>query len=81
MNEPISRREFINGTLAMGAGAWLHGQMPPMMSAADTFTGYGGIGDYARSNGNTFEVMNAAHAMRDGAFEKSAARAKDTREM
>ena len=27
----------------------------------DTFTGYGGVGDYARANGNTWPVVQAAH--------------------
>ncbi|HEX3848716.1 MAG TPA: NAD(P)-binding protein [Steroidobacteraceae bacterium] len=37
-------------------------------AAADTFTGYGGVGDYARSNGNTWPVVQAAHALRDGRY-------------
>lgn len=81
MNEPISRRDFINGTLAAGAGMWLGGRTPPAAPAVDVWTGYGGVGDYSRSNGNTYDVMNAAHAMRDGKFETSIARATDTREM
>lgn len=80
MNEPISRRDFINGTLAAGAGVWLGGRFPSVSSAADAWTGYGGVGDYARSNGNTWEVMSVAHAMRDGKFERAAARATDTGE-
>ena len=83
MHEPISRRDFINGTLAAGAGLWLGGRAPNAMSeslAADAWTGYGGVGDYARSNGNTYEVMSAAHAMRDGKFERGIARAADTGE-
>ncbi|HKH92139.1 MAG TPA: FAD/NAD(P)-binding protein [Gemmatimonadaceae bacterium] len=81
MNEPISRRDFINGTLAAGAGVWLSGRMPDMETAADAWTGYGGVGEYSRSNGNTYDVMSVAHAMRDGQFERAAARATDTREM
>ena len=81
MNEPISRRDFINGALAAGAGLWAGGQLPLDLSAADDFTGYGGVGDYRHSNGNTYEVMSAAHAMRDGKFERSIARAVDTREV
>jgi spermidine dehydrogenase len=84
MNEPISRRDFINGTLAASAGLWLGGRAPsgfvtPWM--ADEWTGYGGVGEYARSNGNTYEVMSVAHAMRDGKFEQKIARATDTKEM
>src|SRR3954470_174355 len=80
MNEPISRRDFINGTLAAGAGLWAGGRLPLDLSAADDFTGYGGVGDYSHSNGNTYEVMSAAHAMRDGKFERSIARAVNTGE-
>ena len=28
MHEPISRRDFINGALVAGAGAWLGGRVP-----------------------------------------------------
>lgn len=37
--------------------------------ASDGWTGYGGIGDYATSNGNTLGVLEAGHQIRDGAFE------------
>jgi spermidine dehydrogenase len=84
MNEPISRRDFINGTLAASAGMWLGSRAPIGLVApwaADEWTGYGGVGDYARSNGNTWDVMSVAHAMRDGKFERAASRATDTKEM
>ena len=80
MNEPITRRDFLNGTLLAGAGLLLHNRAAGAISPADEFNGYGGVGDYARSNGNTYEVMSAAHAMRDGAFERSLADATDTGE-
>ena len=84
MNTPITRRDFINGTLAAGAGVWLGGRGPDLMSlgadTGDAWTGYGGVGEYARSNGNTWEVMSAAHAMRDGKLERAIARATDTGE-
>jgi len=38
----------------------------------DTFTGYGGVGDYARANGNTWPVVQAAHRLRDGQFDAAA---------
>lgn len=79
MSEPISRRDFVNGALLAGAGVLLSGHVPATISPADAFNGYGGIGDYRGSNGNTYDVMTAAHAMRDGAFERSAV--IDTREM
>jgi spermidine dehydrogenase len=80
MNEPISRRDFLNGALLVGAGLYLNGRAPSI-SPADAFNGYGGIGDYRHSNGNTWEVLSAGHAMRDGAFEKRVAGATDTHEM
>ena len=62
----------------------------PGLSAADRpefgvqfgseWTGPGGIGDYAASNGNTAEVVNAAHAIRTGQFIDAIAEAKDTGE-
>ena len=38
----------------------------------DTFTGYGGVGDYARANGNTWSVVQAAHRLRDGQYDSAA---------
>jgi len=38
----------------------------------DTFTGYGGVGDYARANGNTWPVVQAAHRLRDGDYDSTA---------
>src|SRR5437588_2749862 len=79
MDEPISRRDFLNGALLVGSGLLLDRQaatIPP----ADAFNGYGGIGDYAHANGNTWEVLSAGHALRDGAFEARIAAATDTGE-
>lgn len=42
----------------------------------DEWTGYAGIGDYARSNGNTAAVVNAAHGIRDGTYEPHIASAR-----
>ena len=79
IDEPISRRDFLNGTLLAGAGLLLPGTAPTI-SPADAFNGYGGIGDYRHSNGNTWEVLSAGHALRDGAFEQRIANAIDTGE-
>src|SRR3954463_2486739 len=79
-NEPITRRDFLNGVLLTGAGLLLHNKSPSL-SPADAFNGYGGIGDYSHSNGNTWEVLSAGHAMRDGAFESQIAHATDTGEI
>ena len=80
INEPISRRDFLNGALLAGAGLLLHGKAPTI-SPADAFNGYGGVGDYRHSNGNTWDVLSAGHGMRDGAFEQRIANAIDTGEM
>ena len=37
-------------------------------ASADDWTGYGGVGDYANSNGNTMAVLEAGHQIRDGVF-------------
>ncbi|HTJ26596.1 MAG TPA: FAD-dependent oxidoreductase [Candidatus Limnocylindria bacterium] len=73
---PITRRDFVNGTLA-GAGAALLGAAAPAAAQGldERFTGYAGVGDYARSNGNTATVVNAAHALRDERYENGLASA------
>jgi spermidine dehydrogenase len=81
MKAPISRRDFLEGTLLAGAGLLWRGQGPAALSPAEAWNGYGGIGDYGHSNGNTYEAMTTAHAMRDGAFERRIASAIDTGEM
>jgi len=83
MREAISRRDFLNGTLIAGAGLVLgsHAQTPAMLSPADAWNGYGGIGDYARAHGNMYDVMTVAHRMRDGEFDHAIAGATDTGEL
>ncbi len=80
LSEPISRRDFLNGALLAGAGLLFPGTAPTI-SPADAFNGYGGIGDYRHANGNTWEVLSAGHALRDGAFETRIAGAIDTGEL
>jgi spermidine dehydrogenase len=68
LDAPISRRDFLNGSLA-GMGSAL---APSVSSAtADTFTGYGGVGDYSLANGNTWPVVQAAHRLRDGGYSEA----------
>ncbi|MBB6520213.1 NAD(P)-binding protein [Pseudoteredinibacter isoporae] len=75
MNSKITRRDFVNASL-VGTGTALIATsgIPGLASRAQAqglgadWTGPGGIGDYADSNGNTAEVVNAAHALRDGQF-------------
>jgi spermidine dehydrogenase len=42
--------------------------------------GFGGVGDYARSHGNTWEAMMAAHDLRDGKQKDADSRAVDSGE-
>lgn len=72
-NDGVTRRDVLNGVL-VGAGALLLGHGRSGLAAAETasssWTGYGGVGDYAASNGNTEAVISAAHRIRDGEYEK-----------
>lgn len=66
----ITRRDFINGAL-VGSGLALlcpHASAATTTPAASAWTGFGGVGDYANSNGNTEAVTTAAHKIRDGAY-------------
>jgi len=80
MQEPISRRDFLNGTLLAGAGLVFGHHQAPHTSPADAWNGYGGVGDYARAHGNMYDVMTTAHRMRDGEFDRAMSTAADTGE-
>src|SRR5262249_4170464 len=76
LDQEITRRDFLNSTL-LGSGALLLKPRSPAewlaqndASDSDDWTGYGGIGDYANSNGNTQAVLEAGHRIRDREFEK-----------
>jgi spermidine dehydrogenase len=89
----VTRRDFVGGTL-LGSGAVLLGMAAPAMRSAvaqtvpapmtglgPDWTGPGGLGDYARSNGNTHEVVNAAHGgIRNQDFDRALRAAIDTGE-
>jgi len=76
LNDTISRRDFLDGMLvtstAMAFGAacpfTLDAQSPGTSTAG--WSGYTGEGDYKSSAGNTEEVIQNAHAVRDGKFDK-----------
>src|SRR5215472_16467913 len=80
MDQPICRRDFLNATLLAAGGALLGPITPKQLLAEGDWTGYGGIGDYAQSNGNTFEVMTAGHRIRSGDFDSLPADTIDTGE-
>ena len=88
LDQKVTRRDFLNSTL-IGSGALLMSHLSPaqLLSqssaspiAADDWTGYGGVGDYANSNGNTPAVFEAGHRIRDGEFKALPANAIDTQE-
>jgi spermidine dehydrogenase len=52
----------------------------PLNDLGKSWTGYGGVGDYATANGNTHAVVNAAHTLRNGDFEDRVGSAQDSGE-
>ncbi len=69
MNYKLTRRDFLNGTL-LGAGALLLDLPAPLKLFAQSQPAYafGGIGDYASSNGNTAAVLKAFKAIDNGEY-------------
>jgi spermidine dehydrogenase len=86
LDQPITRRDFLNATLIGAGGALLDSQAPDQLLAGqlatgrDDWYGYGGTGDYAASHGNTPEVVSVAHDIRDGRYDRPAADLIETRE-
>ena len=83
----ISRRDFVNGTLVGFGAALLSSSIPTLADGRkpvglfnDTWTGFGGMGDYANSNGNVASVREAAHLIRDGLTPKLMMDVEDTGE-
>src|SRR5580704_9415903 len=70
MNDAITRRDFL-GSALLASGAVLLESITPaqLLAAEDEFTGYGGVGEYSASNGNTLEVLRAGHTIRDGVYD------------
>ena len=84
MPDHITRRDFLNAA-AIGTGAALLSGVSPASVLAQQgrphpWNGFAGVGDYARSNGNTWDVIETAHAMRDGRWDKAPANVVDTGE-
>jgi spermidine dehydrogenase len=81
MNAGITRRDFLGSTLLASGALLLEGIAPDGLRAvSDELSGYGGVGEYSRSNGNTLEVLLAGHKMRDGVYDPLPADAIDTGE-
>ncbi len=97
MESNITRRDFLNATLLTSGGALLAAVSPAELLRAksqangrngamhpvpeDDWTGYGGVGDYGNSNGNTTAVFEAGHQIRDGVFESLPGDVIDTKEI
>lgn len=81
MNERISRRDFLNSTLLASGALLMSSVSPAQVMAQDDWTGYGGVGDYSKSNGNTQAVLDAGHRIRDGEFDDFPKNVIDTGEI
>jgi len=69
--------------MLVASGGVLLERMSPLelMAEKDEFTGYGGVGEYARSNGNTWPVLLAGHRIRDGVYDPLPKNVIETGEM
>jgi len=78
----ITRRDFLNGAL-LGAGALLLELPAPLRLFAQTSRseGFGGVGDYASSNGNTAPVLNAFRDIARGDYASLTSDAVNTNEI
>lgn len=81
----ITRRDFLDATLLAAGALLLHHPSPmlaqgtgPQTNAA--WEGFGGVGDYARSHGNTWDALTTAHNLRDGKLTNARSLAIDTGE-
>jgi|SRR5579872_3553641 len=81
MDARISRRDYLNSTLLASGSLLLGGACPLELLAQSDWDGYGGVGDYGTSNGNTHEVMADGHKIRDHAFEPLPADVADAGEL
>jgi spermidine dehydrogenase len=90
MDQPITRRDFLGSTL-LASGAQLLAPLTPaeflgqdrpgLPGGAEDWNGYGGVGEYAKSNGNTWEVLSAGHRLREAQNPLAGKEARDTGEI
>ena len=70
METRITRRDFLGSALLGSGAALLEGITPVnLLAQQDDFTGYGGVGEYRTANGNTLDVLEAGHAIRDRVYD------------
>jgi spermidine dehydrogenase len=79
MQEPITRRDFLDGVLLGSSGVLIAAACPFPLAAQGAgsneaswagWTGYSGEGDYKDSAGNTEPVVQDAHKVRDHKFDQ-----------
>ena len=86
LRDNICRRDFLNAIL-LGSGSILLGPLSPAHLLAQRapdgseWDGPGGVGDYSVAHGNPWSVMNSAHAIRDGLYDKPPLNAINTGEV
>jgi spermidine dehydrogenase len=87
LSENISRRDFLDGALLASTGVLASSVCPFPLGAQQAdqvsagWTGYTGEGDYAGSAGNTEQVLQNAHAVRDGKYDQALQDVRDTSEI
>jgi spermidine dehydrogenase len=70
LDNSITRRDFLGSTLLASGAALVLGATPQdLLAQADQFTGYGGVGEYSSSNGNTLPVLRDGHTIRDRRYD------------
>src|SRR5215831_4512785 len=82
LNDRICRRDFLNASL-LGSGSLLLKSWASVQNVAQEesdWDGPGGVGDYRNANGNTQDVIAAAHKIRDGVFDRLPSETIDTDE-
>ena len=90
LDKSITRRDFVYGSSLMLAGTLVGGNesLNASVNSLNDYSfdvsanwyGPGGIGDYAKSHGNTPELIKTAHQIRSGKFSNQEKMAIDTNE-
>jgi spermidine dehydrogenase len=91
MDSSITRRDFLGATL-LATGAQLLDPLSPAQLLAqqpnaslpgspNDWNGFGGVGEYSQSNGNTWEVLAAGHKLRNSNLASFQSDVTDTGEL
>ncbi|HTZ58039.1 MAG TPA: FAD/NAD(P)-binding protein [Acidobacteriaceae bacterium] len=86
LNQPISRRDFLEGALVASTGLAMTSSPLDLLAqgnggATSAWAGYTGEGDYKLSAGNSEQVVHNAHAVRDGAYDAIPSQVTETGEI